>query len=66
MQESFLYLKDFDLAARRVHMLQVFSMLVLCESVYLNPEGNAFLATMFPGCKLTANTVNLESKYGQY
>lgn len=63
MQESFLYLEHFDLAAGRVHMLQVFSMLVLYESIDLNPEGNSLLSTMFPECKLRANTVYLESNY---
>lgn len=57
-----LYLEDFDLAAGRVDVLDVVAALVAGERVHLDPEGHALLATVLPGCELSADAVDLQGE----
>lgn len=59
-----LYLEDFDLAAGRVQVLQVFPALVLSEGVDLNAEGDPFLPSVLSGGELCADAVDLQHRRG--
>lgn len=57
-----LYLKDFDLAAGWVDMLDVFSVFIGGVSVHLDSEGHPFLPAVLPGGELGADAVDLKGQ----
>lgn len=57
-------LKHLDLAACRLSMLHIFSMLIGRERVHLDTEGHAFLPPMLPGRELGADAVHLRRQTG--
>lgn len=53
------YLEDLDLAAGRMNMLHIFSMVVGGEGVHLDAKRNALLPAVLPGGELGADAVDL-------
>lgn len=60
----FSYLEDFDLAAGRVDMLQVFPVFIAGESVHLDTEGHSLLPAMLSRGELSTDAVDLRRKEG--
>lgn len=61
---TFSYLEDFDLAAGRVDVLQVFPVFIAGESVHLDTEGHSLLAAMLSRGELSTDAVDLRRQRG--